>query len=90
MALQPFVELWPFFQFRNPLQNQYKFFDGDQPVVRPLPTQTQNKCTQSSMIRVGFELIIPVFERREDGSCLRPRGHCNRFSKEPAASIFRV
>jgi hypothetical protein len=40
---------------------------GDQPVARPLPrhrtTQTQNKRTQTSMPRVGFEPMIPVFER---------------------------
>jgi hypothetical protein len=42
---------------------------GDQPVARPLPahrpTQTHNKCTQSSMPRVGFEPTTPVFERAE-------------------------
>jgi hypothetical protein len=39
---------------------------GDQPVARPLPTrrtaQTQNKCTQTSMPRVGCKPTIPVFE----------------------------
>jgi hypothetical protein len=40
---------------------------GHQPVARPLPTErtpsTQNKRTQPSMPRVGFEPTIPVFER---------------------------
>jgi hypothetical protein len=40
---------------------------GDQPVARPLPihrtTQTQNKRTQISMPRVGFEPTISVFKR---------------------------
>jgi hypothetical protein len=40
---------------------------GDQPVARPLPThraaQTQNKRTQTSTSGVGFEPMIPVFER---------------------------
>jgi hypothetical protein len=40
---------------------------GDQPIARPLPThratQTQNKCTQRSMLWVGFEPTIPGFER---------------------------
>jgi hypothetical protein len=40
---------------------------GDQPVARPLithrTTQTQNKLTQASMPRVGFESTTPVFER---------------------------
>jgi hypothetical protein len=39
---------------------------GDQPVTRPLPahttTQTQNKCTQTSMSQVRFEPTILVFE----------------------------
>jgi hypothetical protein len=40
---------------------------GEQPVAKPLPThrttQTQNKSTQTSMPRVGFEPTTPVFER---------------------------
>jgi hypothetical protein len=40
---------------------------GNQPVARPLPnhrtTQTQNKCTQTSILWVGFEPTIPAFER---------------------------
>jgi hypothetical protein len=47
---------------------------GDQPLERPLPahrtTQTQNKCTQTSMPRVGFELMIPVCERAETVNAL--------------------
>jgi hypothetical protein len=38
---------------------------GDKPVARSLPThriQTQNKRTETSMPRVGFEPTIPVFE----------------------------
>jgi hypothetical protein len=39
---------------------------GDQPVPRPLPAhriaQIQNKHTQISMLEVGFELTISVFE----------------------------
>jgi hypothetical protein len=41
----------------------------DQPVARPLPThrttQTQNKRTQTPMLRVGFGPTTPVFERAE-------------------------
>jgi hypothetical protein len=40
---------------------------GDQPVAMPLAAnrtaQTQNKRTQTSMPRMGFEPTIPVFER---------------------------
>jgi hypothetical protein len=39
----------------------------DQPVARTLPThrtiQTQNKRTQTSMPRVGFEPMTPVFQQ---------------------------
>jgi hypothetical protein len=58
----------PLLQFRNNF-----FTDGrtpwtsDQPVARPLPThrttQTQNKRTQTSMPRVGFEPTIPASKR---------------------------
>jgi hypothetical protein len=40
---------------------------GDQSASRPLPThrttQTQNKHTQTSLLGVGFQPTIPVFER---------------------------
>jgi hypothetical protein len=40
---------------------------GDQPVAKPLPThrttQTQNKRTQTTMPRVGFEPMTRVFKR---------------------------
>jgi hypothetical protein len=53
---------------------------GDQPIPRPLPAyrtiEIQNKCTQTSMPRVGFELMVPAFKRAKDGSFLTPRGHC--------------
>jgi hypothetical protein len=42
---------------------------GDQPFARPLPahrtTKIQNKRTQTSMPRVGFEPTIPAFERTQ-------------------------
>jgi hypothetical protein len=66
MALQPLWTLASFSLFNvhtvgtTPLT-------GDQPVARPLPThtttQTQNKRTQTSMPRVGFEPTIPVSDR---------------------------
>jgi hypothetical protein len=58
---------WPLFQFVNLYTIGRTPWTGDQPVARPLPThtttRTQNKRTQTSMPRVGFELTIPVFER---------------------------
>jgi hypothetical protein len=32
------------------------------------------------MPRVGYEPTTPAFERG-DGSCLRPRGHCDRLGE---------
>jgi hypothetical protein len=61
------VELGPLFQFVNLYTVGRILWTGDQPVERPLPihrtTETQNKRTQTSVPRVGFELTIPVFER---------------------------
>jgi hypothetical protein len=67
MALQPFVGLWPLFQFLNLYTVGRTPWTGEQPVAGPIPTQrttqTQNKRTHISMPRVGFEPTIPVFER---------------------------
>jgi hypothetical protein len=58
---------WPPFQFLNLHTVGRTPWTGDQPVAKSLPThrttQTQNKRTQTSMTRVGFEPTIPVFER---------------------------
>jgi hypothetical protein len=58
---------WPLFQFLNLYAVGRTPWTGDQPVERQLPThgttQTQNKRTQISVVRVGFEPTIPVFER---------------------------
>jgi hypothetical protein len=49
---------------------------GDQPVARLMSThrtsQTQNKRTQTSMPRVGFEHTIPMFERTKTVHALDP------------------
>jgi hypothetical protein len=64
---RPFVEPWPLFTFLILFTVGRTLWTRDQPVARPLPThrttQTQNKCTQTSMPLVGFERTIPVFER---------------------------
>jgi hypothetical protein len=56
MAAFKFLNLYEF--GRTPLTE-------DQPVAMPLPTHrtTQNKRTQISMLRVGFEPTTPVYER---------------------------
>jgi hypothetical protein len=67
MAERPFVGPWPLFNFLILYTVGSTPWKGDQPVTRPLPThrttQTQNKRTQTSMPRVGFELTVPVSER---------------------------
>jgi hypothetical protein len=67
MALQPFVETWPLFQFLNLYIVGGTPCTGDQPVARLLPAymtaQTQNKRTQTSMRQMGFELTIAVFKQ---------------------------
>jgi hypothetical protein len=56
-----------FFSFFIYTQSAGLFGTRNKPVSRPLPThrttQTQNKRTQTSMPRVGFEPTTPVFER---------------------------
>jgi hypothetical protein len=65
MTLQPFGP-WPLIQFLHLYAAGRAFWTGDQPVARLLPTQRttqrQNKCTETSMPQVEFELTIPVFE----------------------------
>jgi hypothetical protein len=66
-ALQPFLGPRALFQFLDLYTVGSTPWTGDQPVARPLPAhrtaQTQNKRTHTSMLRVGFEPTIPVFER---------------------------
>jgi hypothetical protein len=69
IVLQLFIGPWPLFDFLEPILGRTPW-TGDQPVARVvslLPThrtaKTQNKHTQTSMPRVGFEPTIPAFER---------------------------
>jgi hypothetical protein len=67
MALQLFVEPWPFLCFLILYTVGRTPWTGDQSVAKPLPayrtTQTQNKRTQTSMPWVGFDPTIPALER---------------------------
>jgi hypothetical protein len=73
----PLLDLGRFFSFLTIYTVGRTPWTGDQPVARPLPThrttQTQNKHTQTAMPSVGFE-------RSEDSSYLRQRGHYDRPS----------
>jgi hypothetical protein len=65
MALSPCGH-WLFFQVSNLYTVGRTPWTEDQLVARPLPahrtTQRQNKRTHTSMPRVGFRAMIPVFE----------------------------
>jgi hypothetical protein len=69
------LELGRFFSFLILYTVGKTPWTSDQPAARPLPThratQTQNKRTQTSMPRVGFELTIPAFERAKTVRALR-------------------
>jgi hypothetical protein len=91
-SVKHFVSL----QFLNRKATGRTPWTGNQPVVRPLPTQTQNKRRQSSMPWVGFELTIPAFERAKTGLALdsaatRPvLKACNRSRGENFAYLFSL
>jgi hypothetical protein len=78
---------WPLFQFINLHAVGKTPWTGDQPVARPLlrTIQTQNKRTQTSMARVGFEPTIAAFKRAKtvDGTekkdCQKIRYTANCF-----------
>jgi hypothetical protein len=64
MALQPFVELWPIFQFLDPVHSQSDSLDGGS-ARRKAATYTQNNTnahTDNQCHRVEFEPTIPAFE----------------------------
>jgi hypothetical protein len=65
----PLLGTGRFFSFVNLCPVGGTPWTGDQPVARSLPihrtTQTQNKHTQTSMPRVGFEPTTPAFEREK-------------------------
>jgi hypothetical protein len=75
---------WPLFQFLNLYTVGRTPWTGDQPLSTHRITQTQNKRTQTSTSRVGFE---PYVQADEDGSCLRPRGQCDRPILAPTTQL---
>jgi hypothetical protein len=58
-SVKRFVSL----QFLNPKTVGRTPWTEDQPVAKPLPTQTQNKRRHTSIPQVEFEPTIPAFER---------------------------
>jgi hypothetical protein len=55
---------------------------GDQPVARPLPTHRTTQIQNKGIHRHPCLELVRTHDPRvrvgEDGSCLRPRGHCDR------------
>jgi hypothetical protein len=99
MAVQPFVGVWPLFQFLDLYHSRWDSLDGGS-ASRKAPahrtTQTQNKCKQTSMLQVGFKPTIPTFERAKTvhaldcattvlGTIITSHLNCNSTS---LASIF--
>jgi hypothetical protein len=74
MAVQPFSGSWPLFHIRNLDTIDRATWTGNEPVGRPIPThritQTQNKCTYTSVPRKEFEPTIPEFERAKSVNTL--------------------
>jgi hypothetical protein len=60
---------------------------SDQPVTRPLPIHRTTHTHQTSMYWVGFE---PTIRAREDSSCLRPLGYCDRLASEREETIHAL
>jgi hypothetical protein len=93
LALLPFGP-WPVFLFLNPIHNLYDSLNGGS-ARRKTATYTQNKHTDihvSSWNRTHD----PSVRAGDDGSCLRPRGHCDRrrivthiLNSAPVSSLFR-
>jgi hypothetical protein len=57
MALQPFAGPWPPFQFLDLLHSRWDSFYGGS------GRRKAAACTHTSMLPVGLEPTIPVFER---------------------------
>jgi hypothetical protein len=77
---QPFGP-WPLSQFLNPRQSRYDSLDGGS-ARRKAATHTQNNTNTEytyTDIRAssGIQSYDPSVRADEDGSRLRPRGHCD-------------
>jgi hypothetical protein len=75
MALQPFAGPWELFQFLNPIYSRYDSLEGGSvrrkaTTYTHTTTQTQNKRTQTSVPRMGFEHTVPPFKREKRAHAL--------------------
>jgi hypothetical protein len=66
---------------------------GNQPVARSLPTQDSiNREETHTDIHVSSRIRAhdPSVRASGDGSCLRPRGHCDRPLNSPLVDTYRL
>jgi hypothetical protein len=81
MALQPFG-YWPLFQFLNRIHRWSCSLDGGS-ARRKAATYTevhkQTKTHTDIRALSGIRTHDPRVQASEDGSCLRPRGHSDRY-----------
>jgi hypothetical protein len=62
MTLQPSIGPWPLLQSLDHVHIRQDSMDEDQPDVRPLRAHRINTHIQASMLLVGFEPTILLFE----------------------------
>jgi hypothetical protein len=86
MALQPFGP-WPLFQFLNPIYSRQDYSDGGS-VRRKAATYTKNNINNDIHVSSGIRTRDTSVRAGEDGSCLRPRGNCDRLIKPTGQLAF--
>jgi hypothetical protein len=83
MALRPFVEPWPRFQFLDPINSRKDSLKGGQ-ARRKASTYTEEhkyriKVDNTDIHALnGIRTQDPSVRENEDSWCVRPRGHCDR------------
>jgi hypothetical protein len=88
MALEPFVGPWQHFRFLALLHGRTQW-TADRPVARLLPAHRAAQ-TQTRTDSRGIRTRDPSVWAGEDSSCLRPRGHCDRYSSNTWRAIHIV
>jgi hypothetical protein len=73
--LQPFVGLWPHFQYLNPIHSRQDSLDGGS-ARRYLHTEQHKHGIKANRYPclAGIRIHDPSVQAGKDGSCLRPRG----------------
>jgi hypothetical protein len=77
IPVQPFVGRWPLLQFLDPIHSRKDSFHGGS-ACRNAAIYTQDNTNTDIRASSGIRAHDPSIRAREDSSCLRPLGHCNR------------